>query len=300
MSMGTPAQQRLGKKFIGPFFSWADDAKLRKWLREQDPDELEQFLNWFDFSNYRDREVLGRQELGKLRNPIGRLSSEGSVREDGKRISGDGTSDEQGRDIHANAFDLLKAIERATRGSAVPVVLDELRDLQMTEGEARAAFSYLKDKGWIEANYRIFYAARISAAGYDAIKAAETASIRQPRSAHLASDPVQDLAWERVRVEEAKQSKKSACEVMGLNASPAAAAMGLKEPSWPVGDGHQSASKQPQQTSAKARAGAAAGDTRPSGEVLTLKPTVYGVGVDLKELGRRLRSWWARRQGRSS
>ena len=80
------SQQELGKKFIGPFFSWPDDTKLREWLREQDPDELEQFLGWFDFINHRDRETLGRQELRKLRDPTakssrkGRTASEGNMR----------------------------------------------------------------------------------------------------------------------------------------------------------------------------------------------------------------------------
>ena len=43
----------------------------------------------------------------------------------------------------------------------------------MTEGEAQAAFHYLKSKNWIEANFKIFYAARISPAWHDAIKEAE-------------------------------------------------------------------------------------------------------------------------------
>jgi hypothetical protein len=66
MGIGTPAQQKLAKKFFDPFFNWEDDEKLRGWLRQQVPDELEQFLNWFDFSTRRDREMLGRQELRKL------------------------------------------------------------------------------------------------------------------------------------------------------------------------------------------------------------------------------------------
>jgi predicted nucleotide-binding protein len=70
VGMGTPAQQHLGKKFFGPFFNWPDDAELRAWLQEQDPDELEQFLSWFDFGARQDRETLGRQELHKLRNPV--------------------------------------------------------------------------------------------------------------------------------------------------------------------------------------------------------------------------------------
>ena len=80
MGIGTPAQQELGKKFFGPFFNWPDDTKLREWLCKQDPDELEQFLNWFDFSSRRDRETLGRQELRKLRSPTEGLGSKGFAR----------------------------------------------------------------------------------------------------------------------------------------------------------------------------------------------------------------------------
>jgi hypothetical protein len=65
--LGTQSQQALAKKFFDPFFNWSDDKKLRAWLAEQDPDELEQFLNWFNFRSRRDRETLGRQELQKLR-----------------------------------------------------------------------------------------------------------------------------------------------------------------------------------------------------------------------------------------
>src|SRR5262249_52898999 len=63
----------LAKKFFDPFFNWDDDEKLRAWLREQEPDELKQFLDWFDFSTRRDRETLGRQELAKLK-PFGATS----------------------------------------------------------------------------------------------------------------------------------------------------------------------------------------------------------------------------------
>lgn len=67
MGMGTPAQQRLAKTFFNPFFNWEDDDKLREFLRQQDPNQLEQFLNWFEFSSRRDRETIGRRELAKLR-----------------------------------------------------------------------------------------------------------------------------------------------------------------------------------------------------------------------------------------
>jgi hypothetical protein len=249
MGIGTPAQQQLGKKFFGPFFAWADDAKLREWLREQDPDELEQFLNWFDFANHRDRETLGRQELRKLRNPTANLGKEHAREKE--EIAGDEISEEgrkvrfaqwekfgldairqdlaaggnrlvggppqvralarewiqmkekgdQHQSIHANAFDLLKAIERATHGSASPVALEQLRNLQMTGPEAQAAFLYLKDKGWIQANFRIFYAARMSAAGHDAIKEAKNISIKGTESALLATadEPLTDAALAEIR-----------------------------------------------------------------------------------------------------
>ena len=74
-SFGTPAQQKLHSKFFVPFFHWQDDAKLREWLREQDPDELEQYLAWFDWTNHRDREILGHQELRKLRNGAANMSN---------------------------------------------------------------------------------------------------------------------------------------------------------------------------------------------------------------------------------
>jgi hypothetical protein len=40
--------------------------------------------------------------------------------------------------------------------------------------------------------------------------------------------------------------------------------------------------------------------SKPSAEVFTLKPTVYGVGVDLKELACRVRAWRARRRGKAT
>jgi hypothetical protein len=118
--------------------------------------------------------------------------------------------------IHENTVDLLKAIERATRGSAVPVVLEQLRDLHMTAEEAQEAFHYLKSKGLIEANFGIFYSARMSAAGHDAIKEAESIPVRQ------------------------------------------------EEPATPAPE-------------------------EKSSELLTLKPGIWGMSIDLKEVARRLR-----------
>lgn len=89
----------------------------------------------------------------------------------------------EGTDIEVHAFELLKAIERATQGSAAPVVLEELRDLPMSAGQAQAAFVYLKGKGLIEANFRIFYAARMSVAGHDALRQRQRARRVSPDEA---------------------------------------------------------------------------------------------------------------------
>ena len=72
----TSATKTSGPIFPKPFFNWDDDAKLREWLREQDPDALEQFLDWFDFSSRRDRQALGRQELRRLRTTAREKSME--------------------------------------------------------------------------------------------------------------------------------------------------------------------------------------------------------------------------------
>ena len=90
-------------------------------------------------------------------------------------IGGRDVAGSQEQNIQAHAFQLLKAIELATRGSPAPVVLEQLRDLKMTQYEAQAAFHYLKGKRLIEATFGIFYSARVSAAGHDAIRDAEKA-----------------------------------------------------------------------------------------------------------------------------
>lgn len=53
----------------------------------------------------------------------------------------------------------------------------------MSGEEAQAAFHYLKSKGLIEANFGIVYSARMSAAGHDAIKEADSNPVRQEQPA---------------------------------------------------------------------------------------------------------------------
>jgi hypothetical protein len=154
----------------------------------------------------------------------------------------------------------------------------------MTEGEAQTAFHYLKSRGWIEANFKIFYAARMSPAGHDAIK-------------------------------EAEQSQ-SAVDAMGLTRNPALDAMGVKSDLWSTslgealrGDGSGTLKYALRSSPDTTGDDASVPDVKikpeptspkPPGEIFTLKPTVYGVGVDLKEMARRFRAWRARRQGTSS
>jgi len=103
-------------------------------------------------------------------------------------------AEEAGRfDIQAAALELLKEIERATRGSSTPIILDQLAGLRMSGEQAKQAFQYLKSKGLIEANFKILYAARLSAAGHDAILADSNAE--QPKQALV---PVSDSKKEMI------------------------------------------------------------------------------------------------------
>jgi hypothetical protein len=71
--------------------------------------------------------------------------------------------------IQADAMGLLERINLATTGSDIPVVLEELQSLAMSRERAKGAFQYLKSKRLIEANFGISSAARLSAAGHDAL-----------------------------------------------------------------------------------------------------------------------------------
>jgi hypothetical protein len=80
---------------------------------------------------------------------------------------------EPGKTIQANAFRLLQAMEEATRDSSRPVYLGDLQNLGMNEEEAKASYHYLRGKGLIETNFKLAFAARVGAAGHDAIRDAQ-------------------------------------------------------------------------------------------------------------------------------
>ena len=67
MAQGTESQRRLGDKYFDPIINWESDDALRDWLGRQDPDEIEQYLSFFNFKHHRDREALVIQELERLK-----------------------------------------------------------------------------------------------------------------------------------------------------------------------------------------------------------------------------------------
>jgi hypothetical protein len=71
----------------------------------------------------------------------------------------------------SKALRLLEALYHATRGKEEPVFLQDLRT-DLSEEDARAAWSYLKDRHLMQ-TYAMPYAARINAAGIDAIENAQ-------------------------------------------------------------------------------------------------------------------------------
>ena len=78
-----------------------------------------------------------------------------------------------GRAMQMDAMVLLEAMADATAGSLFPAVLEDRDTLPMTAICAQTAFRYLKRQGLIEADFSIFSAARVTAAGYNAIAVAK-------------------------------------------------------------------------------------------------------------------------------
>lgn len=75
----------------------------------------------------------------------------------------------QSQTVQSNALRLLKAIYERTHNQSNPV--DDVARLNtgLTEGESKAAWRYLRDKGLIQ-TFNLDYAARINARGVDAIE----------------------------------------------------------------------------------------------------------------------------------
>jgi hypothetical protein len=71
----------------------------------------------------------------------------------------------------SQALRLLEALYYATRGKEEPVFLNDLRT-GLSDEDARAAWSYLKDRHLVQ-TYAMPYAAKINAAGIDAIEGAQ-------------------------------------------------------------------------------------------------------------------------------
>jgi hypothetical protein len=57
----------LVKKYFDPIINAATYDDIRKFLRQQDPDEIEQFLNFYGWRRDKDRRVIVEQELARLR-----------------------------------------------------------------------------------------------------------------------------------------------------------------------------------------------------------------------------------------
>jgi hypothetical protein len=101
---------------------------------------------------------------------------------------------------------------------------------------------------------------------------------------------VRKLAWEWVRMKEAERAK-SADGSMSLDelARPAQPQASLGDPvSGSISDDLVAAA------SSRRHVQTLPSTPRPhqQGEILTLKPGIWGMSVDLKELGRRILNWW--------
>ena len=67
MTKDDPITSALVDKFFDPVFEAESDEALREWLRHQPLEEIERFLNFWDWANERDRETILRQEISRRR-----------------------------------------------------------------------------------------------------------------------------------------------------------------------------------------------------------------------------------------
>ncbi len=144
-----------------------------------------------------------------------------------------------------------------------------------------------------------------------------TGSVKIPRKRDRFCPTFSRAEFNAYFFEETGQTK-AAIAALGLSTSPAADATGLRTPPWSTpldqvlsGNGPgtlnyalrsiaDTTGVNASSSTAKAKPEPEQTSPKPSGEIFSLKPTVYGVGVDLKELARRFRAWRARRRSTSS
>ena len=67
MPLGSKSQRELMSNFFNPGINAETNENLREWLKSQDANEIELFLEYFDFSQHKDKEIVLRQELDRRR-----------------------------------------------------------------------------------------------------------------------------------------------------------------------------------------------------------------------------------------
>ncbi len=63
MTKDDPITGALVDKFFDPVINAESEEALRDWLKNQSTEEIERFLNYFNWTNFRDRETILRQEI---------------------------------------------------------------------------------------------------------------------------------------------------------------------------------------------------------------------------------------------
>ena len=63
MTKDDPITGALVDKFFGPVIDAESEQAIRNWLKDQSTEEIERFLNHFNWAKFRDRETILRQEI---------------------------------------------------------------------------------------------------------------------------------------------------------------------------------------------------------------------------------------------
>jgi hypothetical protein len=101
-----------------------------------------------------------------------------------------------------------------------------------------------------------------------------------------------ELAWEWVRMKEAEQLARSSINLADLVEPPSTNLDDLVGSPRPTLDDLVASASSHRQAQAPASVPRPASPPPPKAEIVTLKPSLYGMSIDLKELGRRGLNWW--------
>ena len=131
MTKDDPITGALVDKFFGPVINAESEQALRDWLKDQSTDDIERFLNFWNWADFRDRETILRQEIRRRKE----TEIEGKVGE-----------------LERQRFAFLKELYDRSGGDSLPdcPAKDIGQKLGFDQAVTEKTHRYLKAEGLLE------------------------------------------------------------------------------------------------------------------------------------------------------